>query len=118
LEDPPASADGRRSSADGADGQETSLADNAAPRIGAVQRHTTKVTAVNVWNAVVLGESFIDKGVIRIEQRQDIPVFAHDAFKQHFRLALERLPKVFVEILRRRFDLRELAQIQPLAGEV
>ena len=69
-------------------------------------------------NAVVLGEPFVDKRVIGIQQIHDAAVFADDAFKKHFRLAPERLAQVVIEILGRGFHLRQFAQTEPLPGKI
>ena len=45
----------------------------------------------------------------------------HDALEEHFRFALQRLPQVVVEIREHvlvRTQALQVAQIQPLAGEV
>ena len=90
-------------------------------RASSVDGHAAEPAAVDVGNAVVPRQPFVDEGVVGAQQIQDAAVLAQDALEQQLGLAPERLAQVVVEV-------RELvgvgqhaahvAQVQPLAGEV
>jgi hypothetical protein len=67
------------------------------------------------------GKSFIDEGVIRIQQVDDAAVLAHDALKEKLRLAPEGLPQVVIPV-GKLFPVGDsalqVAQEEPLAGEI
>ena len=67
------------------------------------------------------GEALVDKGIIRIEEVQDAGVFAHDRLEKKFRLLPHRLAQwliKFSEFLAVWVHQTQIAQLQPLAGEV
>ncbi len=63
-------------------------------------------------------QPFVHERVVGVEQVDHASVFADDAFEQHLSFAAERLPQVLVEILRGRLHVREIAQVEPLAGKI
>ena len=83
--------------------------------------HAPELAAVDVGDAVMPRQPLVDERVVGIQQIHDAAVFAHDAVEEQRRLFLHRLAKVVVEI-GERFQIRsgalEIAQVQPLLGEV
>ena len=72
------------------DHQEAALAEQPAPRIVG-QRHAAELAAVDVGDAVVLRQPFVDEGVVSGQQVEDVTVFTHDAVEEELGLALERI---------------------------
>ena len=88
-------------------------------RIG--DRDAAKLAAVDALDSVMLGEALIEEGVIRGQQIDDAAILAQRAFDQQLGFLLERLTQVLVEVrkgCRIRLYSRDIAQEQPLAGEV
>ena len=73
---------------------------------------------MDIGNAVMARQPFVDECVIRIEQRENASVLANDAFEEQFGFALERLSQIVIEFLRRSLDFAEFPQVEPLTGEV
>ena len=83
--------------------------------------HAAELAAVDVGNAVMPRQPLVDERVVGIQQIHDAAVFAHDAVEEQRRLFLHRLTQVVVEIGERteiRAGVLEIAQVQPLLGEV
>ena len=80
--------------------------------------HPAKAAAIDVRDAVVLCQPFVDKGVVGIQQIDHAAVFADDAVEEHFRFPPEGLPKIVVEVARFRPGALQFAKVKPLAGEV
>ena len=96
------------------------MPEQAAPILVA-HRHAPELGAVNARDAVVLGEPLIDEGVVRIQQLADALVFAQHALDQELGLLPQRVAQIVVEIRERRrirLDTRDVAQEQPLPGEI
>ncbi len=120
LQNPLAALDRRSPIGVGSDQQHAALPKKAAPGI-ARDGNTAEVRSVDTGNAVMPGETFVDEGVIGVEQIQNRSVFMLDAFKKHFGFPLERLPKIIVEIGKfPAIGIRalQIPEIEPLAGEV
>ena len=67
------------------------------------------------------GQSLVDERVIGRHQVEHAPVFVHDAPEKERCLLLECLSQVVVEVcelLRVRLHVPEIAQVEPLAGEI
>ena len=101
------------------DGQNAALAQQTATiRVG--QRHAAELRPIDLWNAVVLGEAFVDERVVGRQQIEQAAILADDARDEQFGLLHERRSQRFVErkdhrIWRRGLDV---AQMQPLPGEI
>ena len=65
-------------------------------RAGSVTRRNCG--AVDVRDAVVLGEPLVDERVIRRQQIEHAAIFVDDAVEEQLDFALERLAQVVVEI--------------------
>ena len=121
LEDPLAAQHRRGPGGIGRDRQNACLAKQPAAPAVFVQRDTPEAAAIHVRDAVMPGEPFVDERVIRPQQVEDAPILAQDAFEEQFRFLPKGLPKIVVEIRKQthiRRDRREIAQVQPLRGEV
>ena len=80
-----------------------------------------EVTAVDVRNAVVLRQPFVDERVVGAQQIQHAAILAEDAVEEQLGFLPERLTEIVVEVRKQshvRRDRREVAQVQPLRGEV
>jgi hypothetical protein len=66
----------------------------------------------------VAGEPLIDEGVVGVEQIDEAAIVADDRIKHHFRFAAERAAQVFIEVPGVGLHVLQLAEIEPLAGEV
>ena len=79
------------------------------------------MAAVDVRDAVVLREPFVDEGVVGAQQVEHAPILAQNAVEEELGFLAERLPQVVVEggeephVGR---DRREIPQVQPLRREV
>ena len=96
------------------------LAEQTATVFGR-QRDAAELASVDVRNAVVPRQTFIDEGVVGVQQVHHAAVFAHDALEEELRFLAHRLAQVVVEIgedLRIGRGVLEVAQEQPLLGEV
>ena len=67
-------------------------------RLSSVDRDAPEVAALDVGNAVVPGQPFVEEGVVRRQQIQHAAVLAQDAVEQQLRLAPKRLTQALVEI--------------------
>ena len=74
--------------------------------------------AVDVRNAVVTRQPLVHEREVGVEQVDDAAVLLHDRAEEQLRLALERLAQVAVEVRRVGPGILQVAQQQPLAGEV
>ena len=75
----------------------------------------------DVRDAVVLRQPLVDERVVGGQQIEHAAVLAHDALEKQLGLAPERLPQVVVEVRKDSefgHDAAEIAQLQPLAGEI
>ncbi len=121
LEDPLAADHGRRAGRVGGHGQDTPLAEQAAPHAVVAELDASEVAAVDVRDAVVLGQALVQERVVRLQQVEHAAILAQDALEQEFRLLSEGLPQVVVEVGEQaqvRSDRIQVAQVQPLAREV
>ena len=104
--------------------QDAPLAQQAAPPgvvLVAVELDAAEPAAVDVRDAVVLGQALVDERVVRAQQIEHAAVLAHHAVDEHLRLLPEGLAEVVVEVREDahvRRDRVEVAQVQPLPGEV
>ena len=90
-------------------------------RASLVTAHAPEVAAVHVRDAVVPREPLVDERVVGVHQVEHAAVLAHDAAEEQLGLALEGLAQVVVEVgedEQVRIPVAQLAQEQPLAGEV
>src|SRR5258705_153242 len=67
--------------------------------------------AVDVRNAVMPRQPFVDEGVVRPQQIKDTVVFLDDALEEQLRFAPEGLPQVVVEV-------GEHPRVRALGGQV
>ena len=96
------------------------LSEQAAPRLVG-QRHAAEVIAVDVGDAVVARQPFVDERVVGGQQFEQAAILPHDAADEQLRFAAERAPQIVVELGKApaiRLELRDVAQMQPLAGKV
>jgi hypothetical protein len=82
------------------------------------QRHPPEMAAVDMGNAVMPRQTLVQEGVVGVEQIEQAAVVADDAAEQHLRFALERRAQVVVEVPGFGLKRVEVAQEQPLSGEV
>ena len=85
------------------------------------QRDAPEVAAVDVRDPVVAGQPLVDERVVRGQQLHDAAVLADDAVHEQLGLPPEALAQLVVEVgevARRRDVAAQVAQHQPLAGEV
>src|SRR5439155_1559281 len=83
-------------------------------------RHPPELAAVDVRNAVVPGQPFVDERVVGCQQIHHVAVFAHDAVEQELHFAPHRLAQRIVEVgidQRQRAGALQAAQVQPLPRE-
>ena len=69
----------------------------------------------------MLREPFIQECVVGAQKIDHTAILFHDAFKKQLRLATERLPQIIVEVRELpaiRTYRRQIAQVQPLSGEI
>ena len=121
LEDPFAADHGRRAGRVGGHGQDAPLAEQAAPHAVVAELDATELAAVDVRDAVVLGQALVQERVVRLQQVEHAAILAQDVLEQEFRLLAEGLPQVVVEVGEQaqvRGDRLQVAQVQPLAREV
>ena len=65
--------------------------------VGIGQRHPAELRAVDIRDAVVLGQALIEEGVVGVQQFQHAAVFAQDALEEQLGLLPERLAQALVE---------------------
>ena len=85
------------------------------------ERHAAEAAAVDIGNPVVPGQPLVEKGVVRPDQIEHAAILAHHAVEEELGLLPERLTQVVIEVreeTRVRTDRLEIAQPQPLSGEV
>ena len=97
------------------------MAEQAEPvRIG--ELHLAEARAVDAGDAVVPRQPLVDERVVGAQQLQRAAVLAQDVREEQLGFAAEGLADVVVEVREHQdvgLDLRfEVAQLQPLAGEV
>ena len=72
---------------------------SSPPRsLSSSKRDAPEAAAVDVRNAVVLGEPLVDEGVVGAQQIEHAAILAHDALEEQLGLPPEGLPQVVVEI--------------------
>ena len=122
FEEPLAPLDRRRAGHVRRDRQQRALAEQPAPHVELrSQRHAAELRPVNVGDAVVLREPFVDERVIGREQVQDAAVLVNDAAEEQLDLAPESFAQRAVEVRKQVHDgLAGLhaANVQPLPREV
>ena len=92
---------------------------SAAVRVG--ERHAAELRAVDIGDAVVLRQALVEKSVVGVQQVQHAAVLAQHAGKEQVRFLEERPAQGFIEFgeyIRIGPGEGQVAQIQPLAGEV
>ena len=121
FEDPLAADHGRGAGRVRGHRQDAPLAEQAAPHAVVAELDAAEVAAVDVRDAVVLGQALVQERVVRLQQVEHAAVLAQDALEQQLRLLAEGLPQVVVEVGEQaqvRGDRIQVAQVQPLAREV
>ena len=91
------------------------------PAIVVADRDAPELIAVDVGQPVVARQPLVHEGVVRTQQIEHAVVLEDDALEQQLGLALQRLPQVVVEIGEHILvgtQALQVAQVQPLAGEV
>ena len=89
--------------------------------LSARKRDAPEVLALDVGNAVVRGQTFVDERVVGTQQIERAAILAHDALEEELGLTTERLPEGVVKIgedALHRDDGVEVAKEQPLTGKV
>ena len=122
LENPLAAHDRRRAVGIRRHRQDAALAEQPAARAVRPKRHAPEVAALDVRDAVVPREPLVDERVVGAQQVERAAVLAHDARRRRARsraasACAQRVVEVRETALHRHRRL-EVAQIQPLAGEV
>ncbi len=118
LHHPFASGDRRGAVGDGGGGKDRPLAEQPAPGAVLGQADTAHIAAVNAGDAVVPRQPLVDEGVVGVQQVGDLAVLLHDTGEQHLGFLAEGVAKVGVEIGHVGLRTGEIAQHQPLTGEV
>ena len=121
LEDPLAPNHRRGARGVGRNGQNASLAQQAAALPVGAERDAAKAIAVDMGDAVMLGEALVEEGVVRLEQIEHAPVLAKHALDEKLRFLPEGLAQIVVEVREQaqvRRDRFQIAQMQPLRGEI
>ena len=96
------------------------MAKQAAARI-VLHRDTPEVAAIDARHTVVASQPLVQKGVVGAQQVEDAAILADDALEEQLRLAAHRATQVVVEVREEiavRLHAADVAQLQPLAGEV
>ncbi len=120
LQHPLAADRRRRPVGIGGHRQNAALSEQAVP-VRVLQLDAAELDAVNALDPVVLGQALIQEGVVRTQQVGDAPIVPHLTFDQELGLFRKGMAQVLVEIRigrRVRRYPRDVAQEQPLAGEV
>src|SRR5207247_3936097 len=78
--------------------ENAALAKQPAPLSVLAQRDAAEATAIDVLNAVMLRESFIQKRVIRLQQVEHAAVLAQDILNKELRFPAEGLPQIVIEV--------------------
>src|SRR5206468_10266063 len=102
-------------------GQDAALSEQSTPHAVAAERDAPEMAAVDVWHAVVAREPLVQERVIGGQQLERAAILPHDALEKQLRLALKRSAQRVIEIgkaRRHRSGARQVAQVQPLSGEV
>ena len=97
------------------------MSQQAAALAALVQRDATEVAAIDIGNVVVLREPFVQEGEVSAQQVEHAAVFAQKSFEVQLGLAAKGLAEVVVELGKEPEVGREgfeIAQVQPLPGEV
>ena len=79
------------------------MTEQSAAHAVVTQGNPAEMAAVDIGEAVVPGEAFVDEGVSGAEQVECAPILVNDGFKEQLGFPPEGLPQVVVEI---REDLR------------
>ena len=120
--DPLASRDRRRSLRLGRRRQEGALAEQPAPHVHlGAERHAPELAAVDVRDAVVSGQPFVDERVVRRQQIDHAAVFTNDAVEEQLHFTPHGLAQRVVEVgiqHRQRAGALQAAQVEPLPGKV
>src|SRR5262245_26161046 len=105
----------------GRDRQYAALPQQSATLAFRRERHAPEAAAIDIGNSVVLRQALVEKGGIRLEQIKHTAIRSHNAIHEEFRLLAERLTKIIVKVrilTDVRIDGRQVAQPEPLSGEV
>ena len=94
------------------------MAEQPAAWIAGGETDAPRARAVDVRDAVVPGEPLVHEREVGVEEVDDAAVLLDDRAEEQLGLALKRLPQVAVEVRRIGSGVFQLAQEQPLAGEV
>ncbi len=120
-EDPLAAKHRRGPGGVGRDHQNARLAEQAAAPAVVIERHATEAAAVDVRDAVMLREPFVDERVVGAQEIERASILAQDALEKELGLLPEGLPEIVVEVRKQphvRRDRRKIPQLQPLRCEV
>ncbi len=74
------------------------MAEQAATWMVGIKRDAAEPLAVDVWDAVVTREPFVDKRVVRAQQVEQAPILADRALDEHLGFRPKRLAEVFIEL--------------------
>ena len=94
------------------------MAEQPAPRAVRRQRDAAHVAAAHAVDAVVRREPLVEIRVVRVEQLEHAAPLAQHVGEQQLRLAAKCGAQVGVEVGILRREVVELAELEPLAGEV
>ena len=71
-------------------------------------------------NKITILKTFVDEGVVGLEEIEHAPTFPHEAVEEHLRLQLHVIGELLVEVGEHepvRMNLLEVLESEPLAGE-
>src|SRR6185437_7092393 len=94
LEGPLAADDRRSARGVRREGQDAALAQQPAAPGFRLERNASKPRAVDVRQAVMLGEPFVEPGVVRPDQLKHTAILPQDLFQEQLRLTAHRLTQV------------------------
>ena len=63
-----------------------------------LQRHAAELAAIDVRNAVMFGQAFVEESIVGFDQVEHAAVLAQNTLEKQLRLLPHRLPQVVVEI--------------------
>ena len=103
------------------DRQHASLAQDAAPRTVRRQRHPAEMAALHAFDAVVLGQTFVEKRKVGGQQLGDRAILANHGIEEQLGFPLHRLAQRLIEGQRKRIagtNGRHVPDEQPLGGKI
>ena len=83
--------------------------------------HQAELVTIHIGDVIVFGEPFVEEGESAVDEIEDAPVVMNHGFKEQLRLLFHGAAEIFIErgeSVRVGFNAVQIAQLQPLAGEI